>query len=77
MSLSGKLAHHHLKLVQHIRGEKKQHLQDIQTVLQYICDILNTHALMTCGVDVEELTWCTWEKVKRRDWVKYPETGLP
>jgi hypothetical protein len=29
------------------------------------------------GWDYEAIVWETWNGVKKRDWIKYPDTGLP
>lgn len=69
----GKLNHYLLKHEQGIRGAI---LDDACFALQVIVWMLDTIARGN-NIDLVKTTWDTWTKVRQRDWVKYPGTGLP
>ena len=69
----GTLNHYLLKHEQGIRGAT---LDDACFALQVIVWILDTIARGN-NIDLVKTTWDTWTKVRERDWVKYPKTGLP
>lgn len=69
----GKLCHAHLKLEQKVRiGEnhiehKKDCVADLVIFLADYCTANN--------IDFQEVIEFTWDKVKNRDWKKYPVNG--
>lgn len=73
---AGKLAHAHLKASQNIRGEISVHRQEaidaVGDIMIYLADYCYRE-----GYDMETCIKDTWMQVKRRDWTRYPETGLP
>jgi len=71
----GELAHSYLKASQGIRGERSKHemamgdaVADCVIYLAGVCSYL--------GLDYGVLVQETWDMVKQRDWVKYPENGV-
>ena len=76
MIWAGKLSHSYLKMAQGIRGSEQEHIDDMFVILTYIVGILNVQAVLL-GTTAEDLAYDTWQNVKKRDWKKYPETGLP
>jgi NTP pyrophosphatase (non-canonical NTP hydrolase) len=75
MEWAGQLAHYHLKMQQGIRGDTRQHRIDIQIVLQILVGVVDAYAVAQ-GTTAETLAFDTWQKVKQRDWKKYPRTGV-
>ena len=71
----GELAHAHLKAAQNIRTNEdheaaaKDAVADIVIFLADYCT--------SCDYDFQTVVEETWAKVKQRDWVKYPEHGVP
>lgn len=71
----GELAHAHLKQAQGIRvtenhfENKKDAVADI---IIYLADYCSAE-----GINLHEVVENTWNEVKKRDWKKYPEKGLP
>lgn len=76
MVWAGKLAHSHLKLEQGIRGGGDRHRSDLRYALRVLVGRL-TRIATQYGLDLQEVTFRVWLTVKLRDWVAYPETGLP
>ena len=69
----GELAHAHLKESQGIRTSESHtdNAKDaVADIVIYLADYCSTR-----GFDFEEIVFDTWEKVKRRDWKKDPETA--
>jgi NTP pyrophosphatase (non-canonical NTP hydrolase) len=71
----GELSHHYLKLTQQIRGTFDYHKEemgdavaDCVIYLAGVCSYLN--------VDFGVLVRDTWETVKSRDWIAFPENGV-
>jgi len=69
----GELAHAILKLQQGIRGDKhvaeaRDAVGDIMIFLMNFCS--------ENGWDLREILIDTWDEVKSRDWMKYPERGM-
>ena len=70
----GELSHAFLKMEQGIRVEEnhEENIRDaIGDILIYLLDFCNA-----IGVDSEDILKETWNNVKLRDWVKYPEGGM-
>lgn len=72
----GELSHAHLKTVQNIRGKPEDHFKAKIDAVGDIMIFLADYCTMS-GIDLEAAVIDTWEKVKKRDWNTYPETGLP
>lgn len=72
----GELAHAHLKGEQGIRGEKEKHTADAKDAVADVVIYLSDYCSQM-GFDFNSIVWETWEQVKQRDWVKYPEKGKP
>jgi len=72
----GRLAHAYIKDNQSIRGTHEEHveamLDAVADAVIFLCGVC-THL----GADYGEVVRDTWEKVKQRDWIRYPNTGLP
>lgn len=72
----GRLAHAHLKTEQGIRGNEREleslAQKSIEQILCYAHDYASVY-----GIDFYRCIDDTWRQVKRRDWQKYPDTGLP
>ena len=74
----GELAHADLKHQQGIRGYK-----DVAKTKAEIMDAvgdINMYLMNYCnkmGIDYAECILFAWNTIKQRDWIKYPDTGLP
>ncbi len=71
----GELSHALLKEKQGIRvneNHTENAIDAIGDVIIYIISLCNSQ-----GWDFETIIETTWEEVKKRDWIKYPETGRP
>lgn len=47
---------------------------------QYLCERIVEYLEAYCdfqGWDYEEIVTSTWDEVEKRDWIKYPDSGLP
>ena len=70
----GELAHAHLKHAQNIRVSET-HIENAKDAVAdtviYLADYCSA-----MGFDLETLVVETWDKVKQRDWKKYPSTGV-
>lgn len=69
----GELAHAILKSLQGIRGdeheaEARDAVGDIMIFLLNFCS--------ANGWDLEDILVETWDEVKERDWIQYPEAGI-
>lgn len=71
----GELNHAYLKSLQGIRGSSSQHRNDMRDsvgdIFVYLADF--------CEANDLDMTACVnyaWDQVKKRDWQRYPETGL-
>ena len=74
---AGELAHAHLKHGQGIRGIDREEFERQATdaigdIMIYIASYCNA-----TGLDMAECLETTWEEVSERDWIEYPETGVP
>ena len=70
----GELSHTHLKTSQRIRTDENHLLNAIDAVgdiVIYLADYCSA-----VGIDLETAVEETWNKVKIRDWKKYPQNGL-
>jgi NTP pyrophosphatase (non-canonical NTP hydrolase) len=71
---AGELCHAYLKMVQKIRGDDKQHIEEakdaVGDILIYLADFC---ALM--DFDMQEIAEETWELVQKRNWEKNNKTG--
>jgi NTP pyrophosphatase (non-canonical NTP hydrolase) len=81
MEEMGELAHCHLKASQAIRGFTDGFGGDayLTAATDAIADFI-IFAAGYCnrmGIDLEMAVQETWEKVRERDWIKYPDTGIP
>ena len=70
----GELAHAHLKSEQGIRGETVNHIEEkvdaLGDIMIYLMDYAEREA-----INLDAAVRITWEKVRKRDWIKNPETG--
>jgi NTP pyrophosphatase (non-canonical NTP hydrolase) len=71
----GELTHHYLKLQQGIRGDEAHHKERMGDAVAD-CVIYLAGVCTYLGVDFSTLVEETWDVVKQRDWVKYPENGV-
>jgi NTP pyrophosphatase (non-canonical NTP hydrolase) len=72
---AGELQHCVLKMAQGIRTNEDliaKAKDAVADIIIYLADYCNG-----MGFDMEETVQETWEQVKKRDWKKYPETGMP
>lgn len=72
----GELAHAHLKMQQGIRGGEDKFRADAEDAIGDILVFLMSY----CNTNDFVLADClerAWNEVKDRDWIKYPETGVP
>ncbi len=71
----GELSHAHLKTVQGIRDTPHVHynakIDAVGDILIYLAD----YCTMS-GINLDQAVTSTWAKVKKRDWAKYPHTGM-
>lgn len=70
----GELAHHYLKRKQDIRGNSQFHTVELLDAVAD-CVIFLAGVCSHEGVEFGTLLENTWNTVKERDWVKYPENG--
>ena len=73
----GELAHAHLKYEQGIRGLTREEYEEQAS--DAIGDIM-IYLMSYCSTNGFELAVClntAWEEVRARDWIVYPETGVP
>lgn len=70
----GELSHALLKRTQGIRVNEDHDANVKDAVGDIIIYLAN---LCTCeGIDLEKTVQDTWDSVKMRDWIKYPEDGI-
>jgi NTP pyrophosphatase (non-canonical NTP hydrolase) len=71
----GELAHHILKMEQGIRGEKTEHIKQMQDAIGditiYLANVCNAY-----GFDYQKIMVDTWNIVKQRDWQKDKLKGI-
>jgi len=71
----GELMHHYLKRKQNIRGSFEEHTEQIKDsigdITVYIADFCWRN-----GFDYQECVDTVWNKVSKRDWIKYPKNGV-
>ena len=72
----GELSHAILKKKQEIRGTAKEHEDAITDAVADIVIFLSDFCALH-DIDFESCVLETWDKVKKRDWKKYPKTGFP
>jgi NTP pyrophosphatase (non-canonical NTP hydrolase) len=70
----GELSHHYLKQQQGIRGERDHHRRQMADAVAD-CVIYLAGVCSYLDVDFGVLVRDTWDVVKQRDWVSYPENG--
>ena len=70
----GELAHAHLKHEQNIRTNES-HIENAKDAVADAIIYLSDYC-SAMGFDLETLVVETWNKVKQRDWKKYPEHGI-
>lgn len=72
----GELSHAHLKTEQQIRLDEDHSTaakDAVGDIIIYLADYCNRN-----NIDMEAALITTWAEVKRRDWIKYPNSkGLP
>ena len=72
----GELAHAHLKMEQGIQGDVDKHQAEkadaVGDILIYLADYCAQNDL-----DMGDCVTKAWGGVKKRDWIRFPETGLP
>jgi len=74
LQVVGKLAHHHLKREQGIRGLGVEHRAKAQDAIGDVIIFLIHYCTMN-EYDLQEIIEKTWQEVKKRDWVKDKEKG--
>jgi NTP pyrophosphatase (non-canonical NTP hydrolase) len=70
----GELCHAHLKASQGIRisePHQEAKIDAIGDIIIYLADYCSAE-----NIDIEMAVLDTWQKVKQRDWKKYPVNGL-
>jgi hypothetical protein len=72
----GELAHSELKAMQGIRGSKDQHEAAAKDAVGDLVIFLMGYAQVR-GWKISECVLAAWNEVKDRNWVQYPDTGLP
>lgn len=72
----GKLTHHYLKLVQRIRGNADYHRSSMLNRIGCLFATLERDVELL-GESYAATLAKTWDAVRARDWVRYPETGTP
>lgn len=71
----GEISHAFLKDHQEIRGNEDHYdamIDGVGDLVVYLAGFCNS-----VGIDLDAAVRETWAIVKERDWVKYPETGVP
>lgn len=71
----GELAHHFLKLRQGIRGDREMHEREMGDAVAD-CVIYLAGVCSWLDIDYGVLVRDTWDIVRSRDWVMYPENGV-
>lgn len=71
----GELSHHYLKHTQGIRGSQHHHAVEMADAVAD-CVIYLAGVCSYLEVDFGTLVRDTWEMVKTRDWVAFPENGV-
>ena len=69
----GELTHTHLKMEQGIRLDEQLLEKKIDAVGDIV--IYLTHYCILNGIDLHSAVFNTWQDVKERDWIKYPNNG--
>jgi len=69
----GELSHSHLKESQNIRNNENHVEQAKDSVGDILIYLLGYCSLR--GFDVEDILQETWNEVKKRDWIKFPNNG--
>lgn len=72
----GELAHSELKAQQGIRGSAEKHEAAAKDAVGDLLIFLMGY-LQKRGWKLSECLLQAWDEVKDRDWVKYPDTGMP
>lgn len=76
----GELAHARLKFKQQIRGHADgdfaKYTMDIEDSLGDLFIYMLSYA-NAAQLDLDDIIRRTWEEVKSRDWILYPDTGRP
>ncbi len=68
----GELSHAHLKQEQGIRNSNTEDKEDaVGDIIIFLC-----HYCTMNNIDMDNAVVSTWEKVKQRDWKKYPKNGV-
>jgi hypothetical protein len=70
----GRIAHHHLKRLQNIRGTHDEHGEMIKYSIGMILTYLDFYCFEQ-GKDFMKIVEDTWSEVKKRDWKVNPITG--
>lgn len=71
----GELAHAHLKREQGIRRNENHDegvIDALGDLFIYMLSYCNTNF-----IDLEHVVMTTWRQVAQRDWIAFPNTGLP
>ena len=71
----GELAHAHLKADQGIRTDEDHEAGRVDAVGDLVIYLMNYCEVQ--GIQLHKCVLAAWESIKDRDWVAYPETGLP
>jgi NTP pyrophosphatase (non-canonical NTP hydrolase) len=71
----GELAHHYLKLQQGIRGDEIHHREEMGDAVAD-CVIFLAGVCSFLDIDFGTLVQDTWDTVKQRDWVAFPQNGI-
>jgi len=70
----GKLAHHHLKQLQGIRGTPELHMEKkkdaVADIVIFLADYCRGQSF-----DFQEIVYSTWQSVRQRDFKKFPLNG--
>ena len=73
-----RVAQRYIKAERGIRGTPEEHraaMEDaVGDVVIFLASFCNTPGI---EIDLDAVVERTWAEVERRDWVKYPDTGLP
>lgn len=72
----GELSHHLLKKKEKVRGTDEEHDIGMKDAIGDIM-IFAVSFCSAMGWDVDDVLMETWRNVKKRDWKKYPEKGMP
>lgn len=72
----GELSHAHLKMEQGIRGDREEHIAASRDAIGDIL-IFMLHYCNLRGWSLEDILIETAAHVHKRDWIKYPKTGVP